>query len=203
MLNWIGSNGWKNYQSKAAFVSAENGFRKTIYTLPYVWVRMENLVKWKIISVDRKINPSDRENDFRSYFTFKAFLEFLSSIWSDSPSASTPPHTPTRGRQSSTPHAGTSPRSTHTPTSSAAVFPSAPVGFLPFLLFSHSTSHPRSRLDHAVEIVPQHCWDCVVEIIAHDPPMTDLSLSRSICPFPSIFDNPFFHPLLGWPNCGV
>ena len=101
---------------------------------------MKNLVKQKIIYVDRKINPSDPENDFWSYFTFKAFLKFLSSTQSDSPSASAPPNTPTRGRQSSTPHADADPRSIHTPMSSAAVFPSASVGFLHFLLVSHSTS---------------------------------------------------------------
>ena len=126
----------------AMFVSVENGFRKTIYTLPCVWLCMENLVKRKIISVDRKINPSNPENDFRSYFTFKAFPEFLSSTWSDSPSASALPYTPTRGRQSSTPHAGTGSRFAHTPMSSAAVFPSTPVGFIPFLFISHSTSPP-------------------------------------------------------------
>ena len=40
---------------KAAFVLAENGFGKTIYTLPCVWLHMENMVKRKIISVDCKI----------------------------------------------------------------------------------------------------------------------------------------------------
>ena len=111
---------------------------------------MKNLVKQKIISIDRKINPSDPENDFWSYFTFKAFLKFLSSTQSDSPSASAPPNTPMRGRQSSTPHADADPRSIHTPMSSAAVFPSTSVGFLHFLLFSHSTSPPRSRQDHGL-----------------------------------------------------
>ena len=45
--------------TKAAFVSAENGFEKTIYTLPCVWLRMKNMVKQKIISVDCKIHSCD------------------------------------------------------------------------------------------------------------------------------------------------
>ena len=88
------------------------------------------------------MNPSDPENNCRSYFTFKAFPEFFT------------PHGPTRqalqlhpthqqeGDKGSTPHINAGPRSTHTPMSSAAIFPSALVGFLPFLLFSHSTSLP-------------------------------------------------------------
>ena len=72
----------------------------------------------------------------------QSISRILHSTRSGLPSSSTPPHAPTRGRQSSTPHADAGLRSTHTSMSSTAVFPSAPVGFLPFLLFSHSTSPP-------------------------------------------------------------
>ena len=43
------------YLIKGAFVSPEKHIRKSFYTLPCVWPRMENLVKWKIIYVDCKI----------------------------------------------------------------------------------------------------------------------------------------------------
>ena len=35
----------------------DKGNQETFYTLEGVWVRKENWVKWKIISVDRKICP--------------------------------------------------------------------------------------------------------------------------------------------------
>ena len=43
--------------SNAVFVSVVKEIRKTFYTLEGVWVRKENWVKQKIISVDRKICP--------------------------------------------------------------------------------------------------------------------------------------------------
>ena len=46
-----------NFGSKAAFVSVVKEIKKTFYTLEGVWVRKENRVKRKIISVDRKICP--------------------------------------------------------------------------------------------------------------------------------------------------
>ena len=43
-----------------------------------------------------------------------------------------------------------------------------------------------------------HHW---TDLVAHDPPMTDLSLSRSTSPFPSICDHSLFLLLLSvWPN---
>ena len=44
---------------KTAFVSTENGFGKTIYAMPCVCLHMENLVKRKIISVDKQINLAE------------------------------------------------------------------------------------------------------------------------------------------------
>ena len=69
-----------------------------------------------------------------------------------------------------------------------------------FSLFFSSLTLPHLQ-DHAVEVASQHRRDRAAKIVTHDPPMTDLSLSRSTCPFPSIFDHSLFLPLSVWPNC--
>ena len=45
------------FVTKVAFVLASNNFRKSFYTFPCVWLRMENRVFRKIIYFDRKIRP--------------------------------------------------------------------------------------------------------------------------------------------------
>ena len=44
------------FMTKAAFVSAVKGIRKSFYTTGHVLERPENSVKWKMISIDRKIS---------------------------------------------------------------------------------------------------------------------------------------------------
>ena len=63
-----------------------------------------------------------------------------------------------------------------------------PHPFKPISLFFSSLTQPHLR-DHAAEI------------IVHDPPMTNLSLSRSTYLFPPIFDHSLCLPLLVWSNC--
>ena len=72
-------------------------------------------------------------------------------------------------------------------------FPLRAGGFSPFssLLSLNLTS----------EITSLRLHPYTAEIVAHDPPMTDLSLSRSTYPFPPIFDHSLFLPLSVWPNC--
>ena len=75
-----------------------------------------------------------------------------------------------------------------------------PHPFKPISLFFSSLTQPHLR-HHAAEIAPQHCRDRATEIVAHDPPMIDLSLSRSTCPFPLIFNHSLRLSLSIWPNC--
>ena len=75
-----------------------------------------------------------------------------------------------------------------------------PHPFKPISLFFSSLTQPH-LWDHVIEIAPQHHRDRAAEIVAHDPPMTNLSLSRSACLFPSIFDHSLCLPLSVWPNC--
>ena len=49
---------------KGVFVLPEKHFRKSFYTLSCVWLRMENLVKWKIISVDCKVTHFSRKINY-------------------------------------------------------------------------------------------------------------------------------------------
>ena len=52
--------------------------------------------------------------------------------------------------------------------------------------------------------VPPKAYSCWTSLVAHDPPMTDLSLSRSTSPFPLICDHSLFLlPLSVWPNSFV
>ena len=48
------------------------------------------------------------------------------------------------------------------------------------------------RRDRPVEIVPHEACRHLTGLIAHDPPMTDLSLDRSPSPFPAICDHSLF-----------
>ena len=53
---------------------ASNDFRKSFYTFPSVWLRMENRVFRKMIYFDHKIKAFDPKNECRFCFTFKSFL---------------------------------------------------------------------------------------------------------------------------------
>ena len=46
--------------------------------------------------------------------------------------------------------------------------------------------------DRPVEIVPHEAYRRLTSLVAHDSPMTDLSLSRSPSPFPSICNHSLF-----------
>ena len=59
--------------AKAAFVLASNDFRKSFYTFPCVWLRMENRVFRKIIYFDRKIRPLTRKMSATSVLPLNHF----------------------------------------------------------------------------------------------------------------------------------
>ena len=52
---------------------ASNNFRKSLYTLPCVWLRKENIIFWKSISFDRKIKVLTRKLFYVSIFTSNHF----------------------------------------------------------------------------------------------------------------------------------
>ena len=57
------------------------------------------------------------------------------------------------------------------------------------------TLDPPSRLrrrDRPIEIAPHEAYRRLTSLVAHDSPMTDLSLSRSPSPFPSICNHSLF-----------
>ena len=243
------------YLIKGAFVSPEKHFKKSFYTLPCVWLRMKNLVKRKIIFVDCKITHFSHKinytlilpsNDFQDLQTERERErerereERAQGFETHLPSA--PPHTPTRERCSSTPHADADSRS---PTLRRAVPPylihstsppptlsstctrstKAKLSLMPTKPISPSTSlirhshiasetllsNPPSTIPNPHPFKPislffssltqPHLRDHAAEIIAHDPPMTNLSLSRSTYLFPPIFDHSLCLPLLVWSNC--
>ena len=69
------------------------------------------------------------------------------------------------------------------------------------------TASPRSRhcnpLDRTFVISissPLEAYRRLSNLVTHDPPMTNLSLSRSTSLFPSIFDHSLFLSLSVWPN---
>ena len=75
---------------------------------------------------------------------------------------------------------------------------------LQYLIHIPSNPSPFSSLlslNLTSEITPLRSHPYTAEIVAHDPPMTDLSLSWSTCPFPSIFDHFLCFPLSVWQNC--
>ena len=61
-----------------------------------------------------------------------------------------------------------------------------------------SMRHPAPSWQNREGLAPQSGQSC---LMAGQVPTTDLSLSRSTCPFPSIFDHSLYLPLSVWPNC--
>ena len=149
------------FLNKTAFVSAENGFEKTIYTLPCVWLCMENLVKLKTISLTVKFGPHNWKMNYTRVLPLNHFQ------------TQTPEE---RERKSKKKEQSEWAKSTHNPRSHQS-------RRTPALARSHCLKHRR---------------DC-----SHDPPMPDLSLSRSTSPFPLIVDHSPFLLLSVWPKFWV
>ena len=61
-----------------------------------------------------------------------------------------------------------------------------------------SMRHPAPSWQNREGLAPQSGQSC---LMAGQVPTTDLSLSRSTCPFPSIFDHSLYLPHSVWPNC--
>ena len=140
------------------------------------------------------------------HFTFNAFLDFVRThtLLHTPHIVQNPSHlnfTPRTNEREMPlhPHADANSTSTHTLTSSTAVFPFVLMSFLPFLLFSHSTSPPptssskctrstRARLIHPRSI----SFSTHPRPILSPPLKTDLVDSISIS-FPQ--SHSFFLPL--------
>ena len=116
---------------------ASNHFRKSFYTLPCVWLRMENRIFRKSISFDRKIKALTRKLFYVSIFTSNHLRTQTRKVrkrresrgpstsrnqtrWRDhwySPSSLTPSATLSLTPNTADPLPHASPSSTHSPTS--------------------------------------------------------------------------------------
>ena len=77
----------------------------------------------------------------------------------------------------------------------------APWNRTPLNRIMRSSRHPLGRTLFISILTPPKAYRRWIDLVAHDPPMTDLSLSRSTSPFPSICDHSLFLlPLSVWLN---
>ena len=142
-----------------------------------VWLRMENKIFRKTISVDHVKLGFDPKMVLHFYFHYKPF-----------PGQTRKERDRERERRESY-------RSTRSHPSTSAASTSAPA--LPYI--SH---HHRDRITPDQSTQNQSHWRCCYPwpILS---PSRHYPSPRPISPFPSIFDHSLFLPLSVWPNGGV